>query len=144
VQGVCGEKRKVKSISHKRTPIYCCGCGETVDARLTSGREIYPRRHDLAHIPIWKCDACGSYVGCHRKTKNPMRPLGHIPTKAIHNARQRIHAVLDPLWKSGGVKRSVIYKKLSDRLGWGYHTAKIRSIEEAAIVLEELRKRWGG
>ena len=130
----------MKSISYRKEFIYCCGCGETVEARLTSGKEIYPNRPDLKHIPIWKCDVCGNYVGCHRKTKNPVRPLGCIPTKNIRNARKRIHKLLDPLWGSGKIKRRTIYKKLSDKLGWQYHTAKIKSLEEAHRVYRILQE----
>lgn len=28
--------------------IFCCGCGADVEARLTSGAEIYPHRDDTA------------------------------------------------------------------------------------------------
>jgi len=114
--------------------IRCCGCEKKVDARLTDGGEIYPHRPDLKSLPFWKCDACGNYVGCHHKTKNRTQPLGCIPTPEIKNARQHIHKLLDPIWQSGKMKRKEIYKILSDRLGWKYHTANIRSVEEAREV----------
>lgn len=114
--------------------IHCCGCNEKVDARLTDGGEIYPHRPDLKSIPFWKCDTCGNYVGCHHKTKNPTQPLGIIPTPELRNARNHIHRILDPLWTDGKIKRRELYKAISDKLGWKYHTAKIRSIEEAREV----------
>ena len=114
--------------------IRCCGCEKKVEARLTDGGEIYPHRPDLKSLPFWKCDACGNYVGCHHKTKNRTQPLGCIPTPEIKNARQHIHKLLDPIWQSGKMKRKEIYKILSDRLGWKYHTANIRSVEEARKV----------
>jgi hypothetical protein len=114
--------------------IRCCGCEKKVEARLTDGGEIYPRRPDLKSLPFWKCDACGNYVGCHHKTKNRTQPLGCIPTPEIKNARQHIHKLLDPIWQSGKMKRKELYKILSDRLGWKYHTANIRSVEEAREV----------
>jgi len=114
--------------------IRCCGCGKKVQARLTDGKEIYPHREDLADLPFWKCDACGNFVGCHHKTKNRTQPLGCIPTPEIKEARQHIHALLDPIWQSGKMKRQEIYKVLSDELGWKYHTAQIRSVEEARKV----------
>jgi len=114
--------------------IHCCGCEKKVEARLTDGCEIYPHRSDLKSLPFWKCDACGNYVGCHHKTKNRTQPLGCIPTPEIKNARQNIHKLLDPIWRSGNIKRRELYKILSDRLGWGYHTANIRSVEEARKV----------
>ena len=114
--------------------IRCCGCENKAEARLTDGGEIYPHRPDLKSLPFWKCDSCGNYVGCHHKTKNRTQPLGCIPTPEIKNARQHIHRLLDPIWQSGKMKRKEIYKILSDRLGWKYHTANIRSVEEARKV----------
>jgi len=114
--------------------IRCCGCGDKVEARLTDGTEIYPHRKDLSDLPFWKCDACGNFVGCHHKTENRTRPLGCIPTPEIKNARKHIHAILDPIWKSKQMKRKEIYKLLSDKLGWQYHTTSIRSVDEAREV----------
>ena len=114
--------------------IYCCGCSKKVEARLTDGGEIYPHRQDLKSLPFWKCDDCGNFVGCHHKTKNRTQPLGCIPTKDIKNARQHIHKLIDPIWKSGRMTRKQLYKRLSDELGWKYHTANIKSVEEARQV----------
>ncbi len=112
--------------------IYCCQCEKKVDARLTDGAEIYPHRDDLHSLPFWKCDTCKNYVGCHHKTTNRTAPLGNIPNAALRNARQHIHSVLDPLWKSKGHSRKAIYEAMAERMGWKeYHTAHIRSIDEA-------------
>ncbi len=120
--------------------IRCCGCGKKVQARLTDGTEIYPHRPDLAGQPFWKCDACGNFVGCHHKTKNRTQPLGCIPTPEIKRARQHIHRLLDPIWKSGRMGRTELYAKLSERLGWKYHTANIRSVEEARTVYRLIKE----
>ena len=114
--------------------IYCCGCTKNVEARLTDGAEIYPHRSDLKSLPFWKCDDCLNYVGCHHKTENRTQPLGVIPTKDLMKARRHIHALIDPIFQSGKMTRKQIYKNLSDGLGWKYHTAKIKSIEEARQV----------
>ena len=111
--------------------IFCCGCGDKVEARLTNGAEIYGHRQDLAELPFWKCDGCGNYVGCHHKTKNPTNPLGNIPTPEIRNARQHIHRILDPLWKSKRFRRSDLYAKLTEHMGFEYHTAQLRTLDEA-------------
>lgn len=115
--------------------IYCCGCKKITEARLTDGKEIYPHRLDLCDIPFWKCDDCGNYVGCHWKTKNPTYPLGNIPTPELRKMRNKIHSALDVLWKLGWVNRKELYKWISEQLGWKYHTAQIRSMEEAGKVL---------
>ncbi|CAB5212840.1 Protein of unkown function DUF3268 [uncultured Caudovirales phage] len=120
--------------------IRCCGCnGDKVDARLTNGAEIYPHRPDLASLPFWKCDGCGNYVGCHHKTANPTEPLGNIPTPELRKARNHIHAILDPIWKTKKIKRGELYKIISDHMGFGYHTAQIRTIDEARKVYKFIK-----
>lgn len=114
--------------------LYCCGCEKEVGARLTDGSEIYPYRTDLHKLPFWKCDACGNYVGCHHKTNDRTRPLGCIPTREIRAVRKHIHEILDPIWKCNRMKRTDLYKKISDKLGYKYHTSGIRSLEEARKV----------
>lgn len=126
--------------------IYCCGCRKDVKVRLTDGIEIYPSRHDLAELPFWKCDTCGNFVGCHHKTKDRTKPLGCIPTPQIKNARKHIHELIDPIYRSGRMKRSELYAEISQRVGWNYHTADIRSVEDARIVYRavlELKKEKG-
>lgn len=119
--------------------IYCCGCSATVNARLTTGAEIYPHRPDLAELPFWKCDACANYVGCHHKTKDRTRPLGNIPTREIMEARKHIHRILDPMWINSKQKRREIYAHISAKLGREYHTGEIKSIEEAREVYAIIR-----
>ena len=113
--------------------IYCCGCQEKVKARLTNGEEIYPHRGDLYSLPFWKCDECGNHVGCHHKN-NSTKPLGCIPTKKLKDARMYIHSILDPIWKSGKLSRKELYHKISQKLGYEYHTAQIKSIQESKEV----------
>ena len=121
--------------------ITCCGCGgKKVDARLTDGIEIYPHREDLYDLPFWKCDDCGNFVGCHHKTSNRTKPLGCIATKEVKAKRIGIHQIIDPLWQSGKHKRNCIYGWLSDKLGYRYHTANVRSLEEVAQVKALLSK----
>ena len=114
--------------------IYCTGCETEVEARLTDGKERYPHRPDLYDLPFWKCDICKNYVGCHHKTKTPTKPLGCIATPEILDARKKIHALLDPIWKSGKIKRGQAYAYVSNRLGYNYHNGEIRSLEEARKI----------
>ncbi len=121
--------------------IWCCGCNAEVSARLTDGREIYPHRRDLSDLPFWRCDSCGNFVGCHHKTTNRTNPLGVIPTPEIKNARQHIHRVLDPIWKSGRKPRKALYAEIADRLGRSeYHTADIRSVDYARRVYRVIQE----
>jgi len=119
--------------------IYCCGCTKDIQARLTDGSEVYPHRPDLYKLPFWICDTCKLFVGCHHKTTNRTKPLGVIATQEIKNKRMDIHSILDPMWKSGRYDRNVLYRLLGNKIGKKYHTADIRSIDEAEIVLSTLK-----
>lgn len=114
--------------------IYCCECEIDVDARLTNGLEIYPHRKDLKYIPFWVCDTCGNYVGCHHKTKNKTKPLGVIPSKEIKIARRHLHGLIDPIWQSGILSRGDLYRRISNAIGHEYHTAEIRTIDDARNI----------
>lgn len=72
--------------------------------------------------------------------KNPPKPLGVIATKEVKNARQHIHALIDPVWESKKIKRSDLYKKISKSIGYEYHNAEIRSIEQARDVYRAAKK----
>lgn len=120
--------------------IFCCRCDTTVEARLTDGKEIYPRYLELAALPFWRCDTCGNYVGCHHKTKDRIRPLGVIPTPEIRAMRGEIHAQIDLLTgREGGPKRREVYAFLSGMLGKEFHAGEIRRREEAVQVLAWLK-----
>ena len=119
---------------------HCCG-GIEVDARLTTGAEIYPHREDLHGLPFWIHDKCGNYVGCHHKSNvNPIEPLGSIVSKKVKAKRIAIHKILDPLWKSGEYNRTYIYKWLSAKIGFTYHTAEIKTVKEANKIKELLKE----
>ena len=116
--------------------IYCCECEKEVDARLTCGAEIYKHRRDLYHLSFWKCDDCGNYVGCHNNVGNKIKPLGCIPNDKIRKLRNKIHQIIDPIWKNQIMNRKSIYKKISERLGYEYHTANLKSVEECQKVID--------
>ena len=121
--------------------LFCTGCGCDVQSRLTNGAEIYPHRKDLSDLPFWKCDGCNNFVGCHHKTKDRTRPLGCIPTPEIKKARQEIHRIIDPIWKSGRIGRRELYCMLAHVLDLEeYHTAEIRSVEQARDVYRAARE----
>jgi hypothetical protein len=91
-------------------------------------------------LPRWICDTCKCHVGTHHKTNDPTRPLGNIPSAEIKNARIKIHELIDPVWKSGEVPRRKVYGKLSAALGYEYHTAEIKTIDEARNVYRVARE----
>lgn len=120
--------------------IWCTGCNQHVDARLTDGREMYPHRPDLAQLPFWVCDTCGAFVGTHHKTKNSLTALGFLATPEIKRWRMRIHQILDPLWKNGLIQRGVLYQRITKELGHDYHTAKIYSTQEAQRIYDIVKR----
>lgn len=119
--------------------IYCCGCKVEKEAQFKTGKDMYPHRKDLHALPFWKCPDCECFVGCHHKTKNSRKPLGVMATKEIKFARMKIHEILDPLWKSGEIPRGGLYGWLSERLGYTYHTAEIKDIEEARRIYKAIQ-----
>lgn len=120
--------------------IYCCECKSDVEASLISGREVYPHRQDLHELPFWSCPYCNNTVGCHHKTSNRTKPLGVIANQEMKNARQHIHSILDPLWQSGRWTRNKLYKHISKIIGYEYHTAEIKTIEEARNIYKIIKE----
>lgn len=125
--------------------LFCMGCNHDVEARLTNGAERYPHRPDLKDIPFWHCDTCGAWVGCHHKTAKPTQPLGILATPEMFEARKQIHALIDPIWKSGHYTRGQIYGYMTKKLGRPYHTGELRTMEEARKmwqVAADLHNQW--
>lgn len=125
--------------------IYCMGCEQEVEARLSNGAERYPHRPDLADIPFWTHDACKTWVGTHHKTKNRLQPLGILATDEMKRARNIIHDLIDPIWKSGDMSRGQVYAYMKKHLGYNYHTGEIRTMEEARkiwVLAAKLHNSW--
>lgn len=131
----------------------CKSCESAEKVRLTDGREIYPHRPDLHEKPIWKCDGCGGYVGCHPNTK---RALGTPANADLRRARMKLHNErIDPLWahadkcglyqpENGSARwkirrsaRSRVYAFLADKLGMS-----IESCHVGMFDLETCRRAW--
>lgn len=81
---------------------------------MVSGNVIYPHRSDLFYKRFWLCAPCDAYVGCHEGTE---RPLGRLANAELRRAKMAAHAVFDPLWRNGHMKRSQAYGWLADQLG---------------------------
>lgn len=118
--------------------IFCAICDKDQDCRKATGAEIYPHREDLHSLIFWVCPRCGGYVGTHNNSKKNA-PLGIIVSPKLKIARQEIHKILDPIWKSKKMNRKKLYAAMSETLGWQYHTAMIRTIEEARKVYKAVR-----
>lgn len=123
-------------------------------ARLTDGREVYPRRPGLADKPIWVCTVCeDTRVGCHPGTEEP---LGFPADAALREVRMLLHHQrIDPLWKNapqtGGYSatddealriirkaaRGRVYGFLAERMGLTRDTC-----HTAMFTLEQCREAW--
>ena len=120
--------------------IHCTTCREDVMARRTLYKEVRPYvGSEFGMQPIWVCDRCMSYVGCHVKTRDKFKPLGTLAGKEMREIRSEIHRVLDALWKSRRTSRGEIYKIMTGRLGYEFHTGEIRTMEQAENVLQVAR-----
>jgi hypothetical protein len=90
----------------------CSECGE--EAKLVTGREVYPHRPDLYSKPLWACLPCGAWVGCHPGTTKRMGRLANAETRRL---KMDAHAAFDPLWKSGRMSRTKAYRWLREQTG---------------------------
>lgn len=123
--------------------IFCVECDTTRSAVLVSGRDIYPNRYDLYELPFYRCEVCKNYVGCHHNSKRAkLEPLGVIPNRELRQKRQEVHAVLDPIWKNKIATRKIVYQYLSNKIGREYHTAEIRTVNQAERVIRFLKEKF--
>lgn len=96
----------------------CSYCGE--DAKLVGGAAIYPHRPDLFGLKFWQCEPCGAYVGCHKAGVgygNGTRPLGRLANAELRAAKSKAHAVIDPYWREGRLRRTEVYARLATLMG---------------------------
>ncbi|MBO1362066.1 hypothetical protein J2D73_19990 [Acetobacter sacchari] len=97
--------------------VICAYCGNDAK-KIENSSSIYGGRD---YGPAWVCEPCGAWVGCHPDGK----PLGRLANKELRMAKQRAHAVFDPLWKRKmerdglrkGHARAKAYKWLAGCLG---------------------------
>lgn len=121
--------------------IWCCACNKAVEARLTTGKEVYPYSGELRRLPFWKCDTCNGFVGCHHKTKNRTKPLGTISTKEIKNIRILLHKKIDILIEQYHISKRQIYQILSDNTNKDFHCGTVNSViagKEALAILNQI------
>lgn len=104
----------------------CPYCG--TPSRLSSGREVYPYRANLAHKWFWACFMCEAWVGCHPGTKNP---LGRLANKSLRDAKRAAHDHFDALWYSGAMSRKQAYAWLAGKLGIPVRECHIGMFDEA-------------
>lgn len=98
------------------TDVICPYCQKPAEYRESSAG-IYSRDYG----PVWICDPCSAWVGCHPNG----RPLGRLADARLRKEKQAAHAAFDPLWKRRmerdglrkGHARAKGYKWLRQQLG---------------------------
>ena len=89
-------------------------------APWVENKEKYGRNYGKSYMAYY-CKEHDTYVGCHNNTR---QPLGTMADAELRNLRIKVHAKIDPLWRSGEHTRKDIYSYLSKKLGYHYHTGK--------------------
>lgn len=96
-------------------------------SKLVTGAEVYPHLPHLHKNPIYQCQPCDAYVGCHPGTT---KPLGRLADLSLRRWKMRAHAAFDPIWQerlerrrlvdqmyNKGMARGGRYKRLAELLG---------------------------
>ena len=88
---------------------------------------------------MWLCPRCGASVGCHNNSRIPM---GTMANAELRQNRQRAHAYIDPLWKSGYMSRTEVYQMLEEHFGCPVHVGSSDMDQCDAIIsfMEEVKK----
>lgn len=113
----------------------CPICEDTAKLHESSA-DIYGGKD---YGPVWICQCCQAYVGCHPGTH---KPLGRLASKPHRQLKMAAHAAFDPLWKR---KASVYIKErpgASKRcMAKSYHRARGKAYkwlaEQMGIPQEE-------
>lgn len=105
----------------------------------SSSAHVY---HGRDYGPIYHCEPCEAWVGCHPNTETP---LGRLADKALRQAKIKVHAVFDPIWKARWARKSGAdskYKKHMARGGRYKRLAELMGIprEECHIGMFDLER----
>ena len=109
--------------------VICPKCNK--EAPWVENKERYGRNYGKSYM-CYYCKPCGTYVGCHNNTRNP---LGTMADRETMNWRMKTHSLIDPLWKSGKISRGKVYKKLQDIIGGDVHVGS-SDIERCKKIIE--------
>ncbi len=90
-------------------PDPCPYCQGTVTLHQSSDH-IYRRDYG----PVWQCEDCKAYVGCHKGTTEP---LGRLADAELRTAKKAAHTAFDPLWEQK-IKRHSVSKKTARNAGY--------------------------
>lgn len=92
----------------KKKQIHCPYCGAKASLRPASA--VYGTATKVPDSYLYVCDRyprCDSYVGAHKRTKEPM---GTLANGDLRNKRIQAHKAFDWMWKSGLMTKWQAYK----------------------------------
>jgi hypothetical protein len=95
--------------------VICPKCHK--EAPWVENKERYGKNYGKSYM-CYFCRPCGTYVGCHNNTR---KPLGEMADKETMEWRIKAHAVIDPLWRGGKMKREEVYRMLREKFGREIH-----------------------
>lgn len=113
--------------------VICPKCNK--EAPWVENKEKYGRNFGKSYM-CYFCKPCNTYVGCHENTR---RPLGTMADKELMGWRMKAHEVIDPLWKTGQMKRKEVYKMLKEKLGREIHIGE-SDIETCKGIISLLKE----
>ena len=95
--------------------------------------------HGHDYGPLWLCNPCQAWVGCHADTT----PLGRLANKELRRLKVRAHTAFDVLWKSGHMSRGGAYAWLADRMEVTKDQCHIGLFNEAqCLLVETVCRQW--
>ncbi len=109
----------------EKTELKCQYCGK--DAITKCGTDIYSHRPDLSKLKFKACPDCDAYVGCHKKTGEP---LGTLANSELRKLRSSVHDKFDPLWQFSKMTRTKAYRMLSIKLNISFDSCHIGMFDE--------------
>lgn len=105
--------KRARGAPTSRTPPTCPYCSQP-SRFLASSASLY---HGHDYGPVYVCEPCGAWVGCHRGTD---RPLGRLADAALRRAKVQAHDAFDRAWKTDHDRaraRGRAYRRLAELLG---------------------------
>lgn len=112
----------------KKKQIHCPYCG--AKAALRPASVVYGAATKVTDSYLYVCDRypkCDSYVGAHKRTKQPM---GTLANGDLRNKRIQAHKAFDWMWKSGLMTKWQAYKWMQGKLALNDEQAHIAKFSE--------------
>jgi hypothetical protein len=102
---------------------------------LPSSAPVYGRDYG----PVWRCEPCGAWVGCHKGSDTP---LGRLANKSLRAMKIRAHDAFDPIWRGTKTKRGSAYAWLADQMGLDRKDCHIGMFNEDQCQLVVIVSDW--